>query len=1057
MHTLIDGALSRKRTTVMVFVLLLLSGLSTYIAIPKESEPDITIPFVYVSMSHDGISPEDAERMLVRPMERELRSIDGVKEMKASAGEGHASVTLEFVAGFDPKRALTDVRDAVNLAKAKLPGETEEPTVHEVTMADVNPVVTVNLSGPVSERALVRLARDLRERLEALKEVLEVEIGGDREDLLEVIVDPLAMESYGLDQADIFNLISRNNRLVPAGTMDTGRGRFAVKVPAVFENLQDILELPVKSEGDRVVRFRDVARVRRSFKDPTSFARLNGHQAVSLEVKKRPGQNIIETVDQVKAIVAAERALWPAAIAVDYTGDASEDVRSMLSDLQNNVISAILLVVIVIIAALGPRSAVLVGLSIPGSFLTGILVLGLFGYTINIVVLFALIMAVGMLVDGAIVVTEFADRAMGEGMTRRRAYALAARRMAWPIIASTATTLAAFAPLIFWPGIMGEFMKYLPITLIATLTASLLMALLFVPTLGSLIGRRRPLSRHAREQLLDADAGDLARLDGFTGFYARTLGLATRHAWKVLAAALLAAAGVFGAYYHSNLGVQFFPEVEPTGGNIVVKGYGDLSIHEKDALMREVEARLLGMDGIETLYARTGGNDRIGSIRYTLVDWRQRRKAEAILAEARARTADVSGVEIEMRKDEPGVQMGKDLVIELASRDLDLLAGAASRVRGALEGNTRFTNVDDSRPKPGIEWQLSVDRAAAARFGADASLVGNMVQMVTTGLKVGEYRPDDVDDELDIRVRFPEEKRNIHRLDTLRLQTPSGLVPISNFVDRRAAPKVDTIEGGRPPRDHRQRRHGARRAAQPRAAAARGAAADAGHRPPGQRQPQGRERTAGGVGGLPGTGLRGRPLRDGDHPGHPVQQLLPGLPDTQRGALLHRRRLPRAAALPEAVRHRDVGHRRHLPGGDRGQQQHRADRHLQPGARRGGGRLRRHRAQRRPAPAPGAADHGDHHSRPDAHGAGDERQPGGPGDRVRRPLDPVVVAAGDRRRRGAGVRHPADPGPDPLPAGAAGARRGPAYRTAGAANRPPRGGDGRTRMIPRPLHRRSTP
>ncbi len=794
MHTLIDGALSRKRTTVMVFVLLLLSGLSTYIAIPKESEPDITIPFVYVSMSHDGISPEDAERMLVRPMERELRSIDGVKEMKASAGEGHASVTLEFVAGFDPKRALTDVRDAVNLAKAKLPGETEEPTVHEVTMADVNPVVTVNLSGPVSERALVRLARDLRERLEALKQVLEVEIGGDREDLLEVIVDPLAMESYGLDQADIFNLISRNNRLVPAGTMDTGRGRFAVKVPAVFENLQDILELPVKSDGDRVVRFRDVARVRRSFKDPSSFARLNGHQAVSLEVKKRPGQNIIETVDQVKAIVSAERALWPAAIAVDYTGDASEDVRSMLSDLQNNVISAILLVVIVIIAALGPRSAVLVGLSIPGSFLTGILVLGLFGYTINIVVLFALIMAVGMLVDGAIVVTEFADRAMGEGMTRRRAYALAARRMAWPIIASTATTLAAFAPLIFWPGIMGEFMKYLPITLIATLTASLLMALLFVPTLGSLIGRHRPLSRHAREQLLDADAGDLAHLDGFTGFYARTLGLATRHAWKVLAAALLVAAGVFGAYYQSNLGVQFFPEVEPTGGNIVVKGYGDLSIHEKDALMREVEARLLGMDEIETLYARTGGNDRIGSIRYTLVDWRQRRKAEAILAEARARTADVSGVEIEIRKDEPGVQMGKDLVIELASRDLELLAGAASRVRGALEGNARFTNVDDSRPKPGIEWQLSVDRAAAARFGADASLVGNMVQMVTTGLKVGEYRPDDVDDELDIRVRFPEEKRNIHRLDTLRLQTPAGLVPISNFVDRRAAPKVDTIE-----------------------------------------------------------------------------------------------------------------------------------------------------------------------------------------------------------------------------------------------------------------------
>ena len=794
MHTLIDGALSRKRTTVMIFILLIVSGLSTYVTIPKESEPDIAIPYIYVSINHDGISPEDAERMLVRPMELELRAIEGVKEMTASAGEGHASVTLEFVAGFDPKRAVTDVRDAVNLAKAKLPGDTDEPTVHEVTMADVNPVVTVNLSGAVSERALVRVARELKDKLEALKQILEIEIGGDRVDLLEVIVDPLAMESYGLDQEDIFNLISRNNRLVPAGTMDTGKGRFAVKVPAVFEDLQDIMELPVKTEGDRVVRFRDVAKVRRSFKDPDSFARLDGDHAVSLELKKRPGENIIETVDQVKAVVGEAQARWPPTIRVTYTGDASKDVRMMLSDLQNNVISAILLVVIVIIATLGARTAVLVGLSIPGSFLTGILVLALLGYTVNIVVLFALIMAVGMLVDGAIVVTEFADRALGEGIPRRKAYALAARRMAWPIIASTATTLAAFAPLIFWPGIMGEFMKYLPITLIATLTASLLMALLFVPTLGSLIGRRRPISTHAKAQLLDAESGDLSHLEGFTGLYASTLRFAMDHAWKVLGAALLLAALVFGAYHRSGLGVQFFPEVEPTGGNIIVKGYGDLSIHEKDALMREVENRILDMNEVETLYVRTGGRDRVGTLRFTLTDWQKRRKAKEIMEEFEARTSEISGVEIEIRKDEPGIGTGKDLVVELSSRSLDLLATAAARVRGALEENPRFTNVDDSRPKPGIEWQLAVDRAEAARFGADASLVGNMVQMVTTGLKVGEYRPDDVDDELDIRVRFPEEKRNIHRLDELRLQTPTGLVPISNFVARQAVPKVDTIE-----------------------------------------------------------------------------------------------------------------------------------------------------------------------------------------------------------------------------------------------------------------------
>ena len=793
MLSIIDAALERTRSVLMVFLLLLISGAITYANIAKEANPDITIPIIYVSMVHDGISPEDAERMLVRPMENELKSIAGIKEMSANASEGHASITLEFLAGLDPKEALADVRDKVTLAKAKLPAESEEPEVHEVTMANEVPAVTVILSGPVTERGLLTLARNLKDKIEGMKEVLEVDVGGDREDMVEIIVDPLLMESYGLDQGDIFNLVERNNRLVPAGTMDTGKGRFAIKVPSVFETIQDLLELPIKVEGDRVITFEDVSTVRRAYKDPTTFARLNGDRSISLEVKKRSGENIIETVNNVKSLIGQAQKKWPEQVKVDYVGDQSVEVKNTLNDLQNNVFSAVLLVVIVIIAALGTRTAMLVGFAIPGAFLTGILVLAIAGFTVNIVVLFGLIMAVGMLVDGAIVVTEFADRQMSEGYSRKKAYGLAARRMAWPIIASTATTLAAFAPLMFWPGMMGEFMKYLPITLIAVLTASLAMALVFVPTLGTVFGKSRVISEEEHQQVMQAEEGDLTQLKGFTGGYIRLLSKAIKHPWKVIAMTFLLSFAVIFSYGKSGLGVVFFPDIEPESSTLVVRSHGDLSIREKDAIMVDIENRILDMKEIDTLYTRTGGNDQVGTFQANFVNWQFRKPANEIIDDIRTRTDDLAGVEIEIRKNENGPQSGKDLRIELSSKFPEKLQESVKIIREALITHGTFTDIEDTGSKPGIEWQLNIDRSLAATYGADAALVGSSVQMVTNGLKLGEYRPDDVDDELDIRVRFPEDKRNIGRLDSLRLKTPNGLVPVSSFVERKAAPKVDTI------------------------------------------------------------------------------------------------------------------------------------------------------------------------------------------------------------------------------------------------------------------------
>jgi multidrug efflux pump len=806
MHALIKAFVSRPRPVGLVLAILLVAGIAAYSSIPKESEPDVAIPIIYVNLSHEGISPEDAERLLVRPMETELRSLEGLKEIRATATEGTAAIILEFEAGFDADAALADVRDKVDRAKADLPEDTDEPLVQEVNVA-LFPVLVVTLHGDVPQRTLVSLARNLRDTLEGLPGVLSADVAGDREELLEVDVDPTRLEAYDLSYEELFNYVARNNRLVAAGALDSGAGRFAVKVPGVFENLDDLLNLPIKTEGDRTVTFGDVASVRRTFKDPQGYARLDGEPAVALEISKRIGSNIVDVVDSVRRTVAAEQAQWPSTVEVTFTQDSSEDVRTMLKDLQNNVLTAVLLVMIVVLAALGGRSAGLVGLSIPGSFLTGILVIWMLGYSMNIVVLFSLIMAVGMLVDGAIVVVELADRQLAEGANAMRAYLHAAQRMAWPIIASTATTLAAFLPLLFWPGVVGEFMKYLPITLLVTLTASLAMALLFVPTVGAVLGKRsRAGSRDepapadpARPALRSQSAFESA--SGIAKVYVRVLRRLLEHPVKVLVAACLLLVGSYLVYDQFGRGIEFFPSVEPAQAALNIHARGDFSVDERDALVQQAEARIKDMPEFESVYSRSairfGGEedeDLIGRIELRFVDWNERRPADAILADVRRRTSDLAGLVIEPEEQQSGITSGKPIQIELSSRQPERLPNAVAQIRAALERMSGLVDISDSRPVPGIEWRMEVDRAQAARFGTDITTVGNAIQLVTNGIKIGTYRPRDADDEVDIRVRFPAAYRNLGQLDELRVASSQGVVPVSTFVTREAAPRIGNLK-----------------------------------------------------------------------------------------------------------------------------------------------------------------------------------------------------------------------------------------------------------------------
>tara|TARA_B100001248_G_scaffold261923_1_gene254996 strand:- start:20970 stop:24098 length:3129 start_codon:yes stop_codon:yes gene_type:complete len=806
MYHAIDFAFSHVRTVLLTLCFFLIAGAYSYINIPKEASPDIPIPILIVNVHHEGISPEDGERLIIRPLEKQLRSIEGVKEITAKAYEGNVAVTLEFEAGFDNEKALADVREKVDLAQPDLPVESDEPNIKEVNFS-LFPVIVVGLSGDFSEKTLVRIARNLRDKIEEHASILEVQISGDREELVEITLDPNLLETYNLRFDEIIPLFKRNNQLVAAGTLDTGMGRLSFKVPGLFETAEDILNAPIKVDEDRVIRVRDIAWIRQTFKDPTTLARINGKPSVGLEVIKRSGENVIETINLVKDLIKEELPYLPAGLEITYSQDQSEEIQVMLSDLQNNLLSAIILVMLVVLATLGTRTALLVGFAIPGSFLIGLFILNLMGLTINNVVLFSLILAVGMLVDGAIVVTEFADRKMTEGHHRREAYLLASKRMALPVIASTATTLAAFMPLLFWPGIVGEFMKFLPITLITTLTASLVMALIFVPTLGKLFGKPGHGDPEVLSHLAGTEKCDFSQFKGLTGWYIQRLQRILQYPGRVLGVACVAFVSVYSIYIFFGKGLEFFTDVEPDQVFIGVRIRGNLALEEVDTLLHDAESRIRDIEGLKNVYVISstesrsvnfGGSefpeDTLGTIQLEFTDWQLRPKAKQLVAKMRERLESIPGIVVEIQEDQAGPPTGKAVQIQLSSRYPDLLPEAVETVLAKLDTMEGLKDITDSRPVPAIEWRLDVDRAQAARYGADVQTAGEAIKFMTTGLKVGDYRPDDSDDEVDINIRFPHTYRTLNQVNRLRIPTLSGVVPIQNFMNWYAAPKVGRVE-----------------------------------------------------------------------------------------------------------------------------------------------------------------------------------------------------------------------------------------------------------------------
>ena len=492
MTGVVDWAASRARRVLAFILLSLTVGTVAYVSLPKEGEPDIEIPTLVISVPFAGISAADSETLLIKPMETELADLDGLDRMTSTAAEGYANVVLEFEFGWDKTQVMADVRDAMDSAESEFPDGFEQYTLDEFNFSEF-PIVIVNLSGPVPERTITRVAKDLQDDIEALDSVLEASIVGSRDEMLEVVIGPLRLEAYTVTASELLNVVQNNNQLIAAGEVETAQGTFAVKIPSSFDEPSDVYDLPVKTNGDRVVTLGDLAQINLTFEDRESTARFNAEDTVALQVVKRKGFNLIDTATAVKVLVAEKAGEWPdglkAAVEVGTSNDQSREVASMVGQLEGSVLPAISLVMIVSLAFLGPRASILVGFAIPTSFLLCFVLLAIMGISISNIVMFGLILSVGMLVDGAIVVVEYADKRQQEGAGPMQSYVDAAKRMFWPVVSSTAPTLCALLPMLFWPGVPGQFMGMLPVTLIFVLSASLIVALIYLPVMGGVLGR----------------------------------------------------------------------------------------------------------------------------------------------------------------------------------------------------------------------------------------------------------------------------------------------------------------------------------------------------------------------------------------------------------------------------------------------------------------------------------------------------------------------------------------------------------------------------------------
>ncbi|MCP8884184.1 efflux RND transporter permease subunit [Devosia sp. XJ19-1] len=803
MLDLIEKILRMPRVVLTIMAIVLVAGATAYTSMPKESFPAIDVPYLYVSISQSGVSPRDAENLLAKPAEEELSGLPGLNNISSTSTTGHASVFLEFDINTDKDQALADTRARIDAIKGKLPDDANDPVVSEIDLVGM-PIISVAVYGNAPEKELVRRAELLQDALEGIPEVREAVLSGARKEQLEVRIDLLRLETYGLTASQLFDALSRNNMVVAGGTLNTGQGSFNVEVPGLITTAEDVFSLPLKTDGDTIVTFGDVATITRTLADATEYTQVNGSPALILGIAKKLGTNIIDVSDKVRAVTEEVAKDWPSGVTYSFFLDQAETTTALFRSLEAAVLTAVALVLITCVATLGVRPAIMIGMSIPLSFMMAFLVAQGLGMTINMMVMFGLVIAVGVLVDDPVVVVEYAERKLMEGIPKKEAFIMAMRKMFVPVVGATATTLGAFIPLLFWPGIIGKFMSYLPMIVIIVMVASFISALIFMPVIGSIIA-----STHVDEKekakadiVMYPDKFDAKKVGGLTGLYVRMMEKLLHWPLPTLAVGFGIIITIFVAYATNPTGSEAFPASEPEFATVAVVGRGNYSPEEIRDMLVEIESELIQVHGVQDVIMQFGSTgafsttppDTIGNFQLQLTNWNHRVPATEIFAEIRERVAGFAGLDIQLLAAENGPPAGKDINMRVESTIYDDLVPVVTAIHEHLDSWPEVVDLEDGRPSPGIDWQITIDRAEAGKYGIGVRELAPYVQLVTSGVKLGAYRDEATGDELDIRVRLPEDERTFDALDSMRIATAQGLIPVSNFIERVAVPKVANIQ-----------------------------------------------------------------------------------------------------------------------------------------------------------------------------------------------------------------------------------------------------------------------
>ena len=803
---MIEFLVDRKRTAIALLIVLIFAGIFGRVNIPIENEPEIVVPVVYVGVGLTGISPQDSERLLLKPIEEEIRAIEGIDKLQGFAFENYAAAVIQFEAAETMKKSLDKVRDAINDAKVKFPDDAKEPVVSEVSFED-QPTVIVSIDSPTaSERYLLNLAQEIKKEIELIPSIFEAELLGAREEQLEATLNRSQMENYNISFAEIITSVSNNNQVVTAGEIQTGQGQFAVNVPGLFETARDVYELPIRSTNNSTVNLADISTIKRNFKDRESYTKVNGEPGISLLIKKGRGRNVIDTINEVDEVVQSFKSKVPSDVNFTYVMDSREIMEDNVNSLQGNILLATIFVIIVTMLALGIRSSLIVGSGIPVSILIALFVLYVLGYDYNFMVIFGILVALGMLIDGSLVVVELADRKMLEGFDRQKAYIYSAKRMFWPIVASAATTLAVFIPLFFWPGISGQFMRMLPVTIFVVLFIALIFSLMFVPVIGSVLGKPSNASANSFKKLGSDQNFNLKDISGYIGIYVSILDKLLKRPILTLLSVFVILFTIISSFFSFGKGMIYFSTGDPYFGQIKIYARGNLSIDEINKLTSDVEIIVNEHTGIKNYFLQTGqfsnvvaggggsSEDLIATAYFEFVDRNQRKNGHEIISELRDQFDNIKGIKIEVSEQSGGPPIGKDVEIRITGPSNSSILKVTKDVRNYIDENViGLVSVEDTLPVPLVDWELIIDKPKAAQFGADIFTIGKAVSLVTNGIMIGKYRPDDVDDELEIFVRYADKERSIDQLDNIMIETRSGQIPISNFVEKKPKKNVSYI------------------------------------------------------------------------------------------------------------------------------------------------------------------------------------------------------------------------------------------------------------------------